>query len=571
MSGRDDDSGGLPHEIFEQMKASHEKWMRELEDEGWRFRQHRNGGNETRPPAMQTDRPPLPNTGDHDSFFVSFKHFVDNSLGSLADSFKSLPSNIQELRANVQKEEGPPNEPWWVKDWRRWTGRGDTPEDYWLLSNCPRPSSNPDAWQAATLLLRQAHEKNRDVEPSKIIDLYRDYVSLGELENDPFERLGDMEPSWGWGHLDLSRSPPSTLVARGSAINWRWLGVDWFKRSMYSPFNLETHHLLKNSGHNWRAAFEDLLCASLDKPMNSNEQYGIRRGIRPYGVPQSTSNGPALDWMLSLQCRGILPPQLPTLYGSVLDGVQRKQVAAFGHQGYSDYTTVSSDSPIGRDMAKLAGEIATPGPEAQLQEPQQPQAELDLYLPPHNASPHESSKEEARSAWFREQQRCDAEDDLWDSLHRRDVDAAAQCMSDWRLQQQRRIGELFGFLEVEDMQEFMPTLSKALQKIGMTGEEDGAERLQQEAEALGLRATETQHRAATEKKVDVLSSLTTTQTTRMPDGTVTTKVVLKQRFADGREETEEKLHTYHDPSQLQQAEEVQRPEQVEKKKGWFWS
>ncbi|OTA37090.1 hypothetical protein BTJ68_03158 [Hortaea werneckii EXF-2000] len=117
------------------------------------------------------------------------------------------------------------------------------------------------------------------------------------------------------------------------------------------------------------------------------------------------------------------------------------------------------------------------------------------------------------------------------------------------------------------MQEFMPTLSKALQKIGMTGEEDGAERLQQEAEALGLRATETQHRAATEKKVDVLSSLTTTQTTRMPDGTVTTKVVLKQRFADGREETEEKLHTYHDPSQLQQAEEVQRPEQVEKKKG----
>ncbi|KAI7693697.1 hypothetical protein KC353_g18432 [Hortaea werneckii] len=121
------------------------------------------------------------------------------------------------------------------------------------------------------------------------------------------------------------------------------------------------------------------------------------------------------------------------------------------------------------------------------------------------------------------------------------------------------------------MQEFMPTLNKALQKVGLRGEEDGAERLQQEAEALGLRAADVPYRAANEKKVDVLSSLTTTQTTRLPDGTVTTKVILKQRFADGREETEEKLHTYQDSPQLQQAEEAQRPEQVEKKKGWFWS
>ncbi|OTA30483.1 hypothetical protein BTJ68_09379 [Hortaea werneckii EXF-2000] len=121
------------------------------------------------------------------------------------------------------------------------------------------------------------------------------------------------------------------------------------------------------------------------------------------------------------------------------------------------------------------------------------------------------------------------------------------------------------------MREFMPTLSQALQMMGLTGEEDGAERLQQEAEALGLQAADVPYRAANNKKVDVLSSLTTTQTTRMPDGTVTTKVILKQRFADGREETEEKLHTYQDPSQLQQAEEAQTPEQAEKKKGWFWS
>ncbi|RMY98667.1 hypothetical protein D0862_07474 [Hortaea werneckii] len=569
MSGRDDDSGGFPHEIFEQMKAGHEKWMRELENEGWRFRQHRNGGgDETRSSAMQNDRPPLPNTGDHENFFVSFKNFVDNSLGSLADSFKSLPSNIQELRTNVQKDEGAPKEPGWVKDWRRWTGRVDTPEDNWLPSNCPRPSSNPDAWRAASLLLCQAHEKNKDVEPSKIVDLYRDYVSVGDPEIDQFERLGDMEPSLEWRLLVRSGGTPSEIVARGSAIQWRWLDVDWFKSSMYSPFNLETHHLFRDSGHNWRAAFEDLLCASLDKPMNSNERYGVR----PYGVSQSTFNGPALDWMLSLQCRGILPPQLPTLYGSVHEGSvsQRKQAAVLGHPGQSDHT-VSLDSPIGRDMAKLAREIATPGPEAQIQKAQQPQTELDLYLAPHSASPHGSSNEESQRKWFREQQRCDAEDELWDALERHDVDAAAQCVSDWHVQKQRRLGDIFGFLEGEDMREFMPTLNKALQKAGLTGEEDGAERLQQEAEALGLRAADVPYRAANDKKVDVLSSLTTTQTTRLPDGTVTTKVILKQRFADGREETEEKLHTYQDSHQLQQAEEAQRPEQAEKRKGWFWS
>ncbi|KXL48660.1 hypothetical protein M433DRAFT_152216 [Acidomyces richmondensis BFW] len=75
--------------------------------------------------------------------------------------------------------------------------------------------------------------------------------------------------------------------------------------------------------------------------------------------------------------------------------------------------------------------------------------------------------------------------------------------------------------------------------------------------------------------VDILSSLTTTQTTRLPDGTVTTKVVLKQRFADGREETQEKVHTYQEPTQKQQEhqrlDDTVDVEQPKKKKGWFWS
>ena len=92
------------------------------------------------------------------------------------------------------------------------------------------------------------------------------------------------------------------------------------------------------------------------------------------------------------------------------------------------------------------------------------------------------------------------------------------------------------------------------------------------------------------RKPDVLSSLTTTQRHVAPDGTVTTKTILKRRFADGREETEEKLETSHDPSwksrqllddspfKSQDAprksavlEELKKSDRSQGGKGWFWS
>merc|ERR1711963_483325 len=87
-----------------------------------------------------------------------------------------------------------------------------------------------------------------------------------------------------------------------------------------------------------------------------------------------------------------------------------------------------------------------------------------------------------------------------------------------------------------------------------------------------------------EAKPSILSTLTTTERTVASDGSITTKVVLKKRFADGREESSETVHTqrgqgndqtprdpwkaFHD-TQLVQAE----PKNGEKKKGsgWFWS
>jgi hypothetical protein len=83
-------------------------------------------------------------------------------------------------------------------------------------------------------------------------------------------------------------------------------------------------------------------------------------------------------------------------------------------------------------------------------------------------------------------------------------------------------------------------------------------------------------------KPSILSTLTTTERTVAPDGSVTTKVVLKKRFADGREESSETVHTQRgherDPwasSQITSAPQTSRTEDGQEKAkkwgGWFWS
>ncbi|OCK83109.1 hypothetical protein K432DRAFT_379813 [Lepidopterella palustris CBS 459.81] len=98
-------------------------------------------------------------------------------------------------------------------------------------------------------------------------------------------------------------------------------------------------------------------------------------------------------------------------------------------------------------------------------------------------------------------------------------------------------------------------------------------------------------------KPSILSTLTTTERTVQPDGTVTTKMILKKRFADGREESSETVHTQrgHDGKmggesgekvwkEMQKARFIESANAGEgsvngnvemgeekKKSGWFWS
>ena len=96
-------------------------------------------------------------------------------------------------------------------------------------------------------------------------------------------------------------------------------------------------------------------------------------------------------------------------------------------------------------------------------------------------------------------------------------------------------------------------------------------------------------------KPDVLSTLTTTEQNTAPDGTITTKTVLKRRFSNGHEETETKMEVSIGKGTLASAasaamrhwqqKEEQRPQSQQQfqplakaqdrqkppKGGWFWS
>lgn len=85
------------------------------------------------------------------------------------------------------------------------------------------------------------------------------------------------------------------------------------------------------------------------------------------------------------------------------------------------------------------------------------------------------------------------------------------------------------------------------------------------------------------KNPSILSTLTTTERTTLQDGSVHTKVVLKKRFSDGREESTETVHHQNVVRQTQDAASKSNKDEDAKKmrkdketkekesSGWFWS
>lgn len=671
MGGKGSDEGGFPDEIFQQMQAGHEKFMRELEEEGRRFQQAPDRGNHVDDNAKTSPATTSLPPGHSDrNFFVSFKDFVDNNLSSLTESFRSLPTNIAELRTKMQEEREARKEEELAVS-RRWNGLEESPDHVQMMAERASAEQREEAVSSTLMLLREAKNRNAHVPEDKIRALYKDATLPGSLDLFAAPMLSPGGACYY--QPDAGYNAPSTAIWRIGSPSYRWLSVDWFKRSPYSPISLEEHPHLGEYGSDWRAAFEDLLNATLDKPMASREQWGYR----PNGCPQSTLYGPGLDWMLSLQCRGVLPPQLPSLYNARwpsktsqatsldLDAVEKQLLHASAWRRQQRF---QAGTVVG-DVRELVDEIATPAPEQQASKSYgayQPETEQDLYdgysnmqleedlkqwelaaqqnyqrgledsqnqdemqrpaagnrgTPAREVPPQQSALLDYQQELLyllhnterrlREAQRSAAEEPLmseeahineYDRLMiRNDLAHAHGHLDDLLGLFQNHMGEgttpSGAFRQIE---EFVRTFSWG---DGRTLQERAEllERMKQEREALGLDddvaspaheqntplstpeypattpkspALPSKSAHVAEAKVDVLSSLTTSHTTRLPDGTVTTKVVLKQRFADGREETEEKTHTYQESMSTQQRRLDEGPQEAReepKRKGWFWT
>ena len=543
--------------------------------------------------------------------FERFKNFVDSNFSTLSESVRNLPSNISELKGRMQQEREARREE--EQDiWRRWTGSEDSPDFIRMQIERSTGAEREASRDAVFQLLSQAYNKNKNVPEYKILALYRDnewkFGGLDKFANPMLSSGGAC-----YYKPETVENLPSTARWGGPPTSPQWLSVDWFKRSPYSPIRLEAHPELDQEGTKWRAAFEDLLSAALDKPMESREYVGIRQ---PHGKPQSTYYGPGLEWMLSLQCRGILPPQLPSMYKPLplfdgFDEVKRPRAAPSTHdigQILESKSSAPMSPMVKRDLQALIEEVSIKsGPNTEAAPLRQsygvapwrvPDTEEELYneLPPLASIQDDWPVAPSPSV----DEYYMIMDELKQALCDKPIVTVTELLNHY-YHEYNRIGELVGDV-LDEMSEDADSLNHWLmrealrrsdipeseqnkitegmiyswkQLFDMYGpfvDEEDEQDAKPDVEAKVPKANQ-QPNAATAKKPDVLAQLTTTQTTRHPDGTVTTKVVLKQRFADGTEEEHESVHTSKEPLSNPgetKAEDV-KPEKKGKKSGWFWN
>ncbi|KAI4731891.1 hypothetical protein E4T49_00045 [Aureobasidium sp. EXF-10728] len=294
-----------------------------------------------------------------DDPFADFRRFADEQINALIAGVNSLPGfSSASLDAEEQRW---PDE---MRDLRKRLEE-DFPPLFASLLGAPERRSylggpiSEEARQAARVLLLQARNASFGVDPRKILSLYQDH---------------------GQGMMPVH----SKFPIRTTTSNTTWLGIDWFRHSPYSPIQLEQHSTAHQHGGKWRAAFEDLLCAHLDKPQVAHAAWKAEDSLAASDSDNQTLYNhwaqPGIDWMLGLQCRGILPPQLPSLY-NITPLETKKLDRVFGKivSGVSNFWT-----PYGRsvydDFTQLARIVASPDAEdLVVRSNLQPDTEMDMY------------------------------------------------------------------------------------------------------------------------------------------------------------------------------------------------
>lgn len=299
------------------------------------------------------------------NLFSTFKRFIDDNLGVLSSSF-DLKSAWQKEMEQRQAEEHDIS--------YRWTGSLETPDDIEREAQNTTREERLEVLDSVISLYQQSDRTTRhNISRQKVEALYHD-------------------PESEWGYLDLlgfesqRGNPVSDLILGTWGSKPRWLSVDWFKRSPYSPVRLEAYNEMNGSGRRWRAAFEDLLCAELDQPMRSDvaaSKIGVRT---PFGRPQFLHEAPGLDWMLSLHCRGILPLRGPSTYSAWMPSTMAREKflgsLGFDTSRWVGLGRVPEGSRLAEDFGDLLKAVATKATtetEAETAPMISPETEQDLY------------------------------------------------------------------------------------------------------------------------------------------------------------------------------------------------
>jgi len=243
----------------------------------------------------------------------------------------------------------------------------------------------------------------------------------------------------------------------------------------------------------WRAAFEDLLSAELGKEQEAHPAWTNR--VNNQKLYASWAQTP-VDWMLGLQCRGVLPPQLPAIYQ---------------FQKTKHIDEVFSDILNGRSSPRTM------------------------------------------HSWH-----------------------GAQAMADF----ERLAMEISHFDEDEraDQMSRTPDTEQDLYEAFLGKASPETQRQETTKPPSSSRTTSTAVNKPDVVASKILSTLSTTERTTLSDGSVTTKVTLKKRFSDGREESTETLSTNHaamdstSPTPVSAVSNASSGrDQQDQKKGWFWS
>ncbi|KAG8628562.1 hypothetical protein KVT40_004435 [Elsinoe batatas] len=407
--------------------------------------------------------------------FIAFRRFADDQLRHLAYGLSAVPA----LLSSLEERGSSCSSSRWSSD--SFTDRASQPlafmpQHFEPPLSPPTPAS-PEAIAHTRALLVQSRNAlaAADVAPGKILELFRD---------------PETAPPHPFDYFDEEANGPV------------WLSPEWFLKSRYSPLQCETDLHLHQHGSMWRAAFEDLMCATMGQEQRAREAWiGEREDQQLYGAWAQSGR----DWMLGLMCRGVVPPLLPGLYRlpdrGVMDRVWKGLVKGEEEVGYA---------PARKDFWNLVREVG----------------------------------------WF-------------DGDEREEQLRAVE----------RKADKKIAAVPETELDAYEQFLGKANGKTEAPASRSAA------VAAPRREPVPQQIKEESVSKSKILSTLSTTEKTTLPNGTVTTKVVLKKRFADGSEQLVESVSTTH-PSGVEESwrgydgKTVEGPKdkkkEAPKKNGWFW-